>query len=209
MAFIMLDWLERLGRLPAEVWLIPPAVIVAVLLGVGILRHRARLRRYRAIAALTGRSVKPGIVNASEVRGIYRGRSLVMTTASARPTWLSWRRTWTMVTVDVANPSFVGMKIRRKDLLDRLLRLDTIKSDDREFDRRYLVLSRDAGAAMRMLSDSLVRSSLLHADVNTVRLYNAMLQVFYARDERDPEHAQRLFDAAVRLADAVDAMKYP
>jgi hypothetical protein len=205
----MLDWLERLGRLPAEVWLIPPAVIVAVLLGVGIVRHRARLRRYRAIATLTGLSVKPAIVKASEVRGLYGGRSLVMTTASAPPTWLSWRRTWTMVTVNVANTSRVGLKIRRKDLLDRLLRLDTIKSDDREFDRRYLVLSRDAGAAMRILSDSLVRSSLLQADVNTVRLYNAMLQVFYARDERDPEHARQLFDASARLADAVDAIRYP
>jgi len=205
----MLDWLERLGRFPAEVWLIPPAIIVALLLGVGFVSHRARLRRYGAIAALTGLSVKPGIVNPSEVRGVYRGRSLVMRTASARPTWLSWRRTWTMVAVDVANPSLVGMKIRRKDLFDRLLRLDTIKSDDREFDRRYLVLSRDAGAAMRIVSDSLVRSSLLRANINTVRLYNAVLHVFYARDERDPEHARQLFDASARLADAVDALRYP
>lgn len=186
----MLDWLERLGRLPPEVWLIPPAVIVAFLVGIGLARHRARLRRYRAIAARTGLSVKPGIVNPSQVHGSYRGRTLVMTTASARPTWFSWRRTWTLVTVN-------------------LMRLDKITSGDREFDRRYLVLSRDAGAVTRILSDPSLRNSLLHADVNTVRLYHASAQVFYARDERNPEHAERLFDASVHLADAVDAIRYP
>jgi len=205
----MLEWLERLDRLPPEVWLIAPGVIIAALFGVGLVRHRARLRRYRAIAARTGLSVKAGIVNPSQVHGIYHGRTLVMTTASSRPTWMSWRRTWTMVTVAVENPAFVGMKIRRKDLLDRLMRLDTIKSDDREFDRRYLVLSRDAGAATRILSDPPLRAGLLDADVNSVRLYNASAQLFYAKDERSPEHAARLFDASVRLADTVDAIRYP
>jgi hypothetical protein len=205
----MLDWLERLGRLPPEVWLIPPAIIIAGLVGIGLIRHRAQVRRYRAIAARTGLSVKPGIVNPSQVHGSYRGRTLVMTTASARPTWFSWRRTWTLVSVTVQNPSYVGMKIRRQDVLDRLMRLDKIKSDDREFDRRFLVLSQDRGAAIRIISDPAVRRVLLHADVNTVRLYHASLQVFYARDERSPEHAEQLFDASVRLADAVDAVRYP
>jgi hypothetical protein len=205
----MLDWLELLGRLPAEVWLVPPAVIIAVWLGVGLALHHARLRRYRAIAARTGLSVKPGIVNPSQVHGLYGGRTLVMTTASPRPTWFSWRRTWTMVTVNVENPAFVGMKIRRKDVLDRLMRLGTLKSDDREFDRRFLVLSQDKGAAIRIVSDPAVRRSLLHADVNSVRMYGSMLQVFYARDERDPEHAVLFFDASVRLADVVDGIGYP
>lgn len=209
MAAIMLDWLERLGRLPPEVWLIPPVVIITLWLGIGLALHRARLRRYRAVAARTGLSVKPGIVNPSQVHGTYRGRTLMMTTASPRPTWFSWRRTWTRVTVNVQNPAFVGMRIRRKDVLDRLLRLDKIRIGDREFDRRFLVLSRDAGAAMRILSDPALRSSLLHADVNTVRLFNESAHVLYARDERNPEHAEKLFEASVRLADAVDAIRYP
>jgi hypothetical protein len=205
----MLDWLERLGRLPPEVWLVPPAVIIAVWLGVGLALHRARLRRYRAIAGRAGLSVKAGIVTPSQVHGLYRSRTLVMTTASPRPTWFSWRRTWTMVTVNVENPSLVGMKIRRKDVLDRLMRLDKIKIGDREFDRGYLVLSRESGAAIRILSDPLLRDSLLDAGVHTVRLYNASAQVLYPRDERNPEHAVRLFDASVRFADAVDAIRYP
>lgn len=205
----MLEWLERLGRLPAEAWLIPPVVIIGAWLGIGFALHRARLGRYRAIAAHTGLSVKHGIFTTSQVHGIYRGRTLAMTTASPRPTWFRWRRTWTMVTVSVANPSFVGMKIRRKDLLDRLLRLDRIKTDDREFDRRYLVLSHDEGAAVRILSDPSVRIGFAQANIHTVRLYNASAQLFYARDERSPEHAERLFDASVRLADAVDAITYP
>jgi hypothetical protein len=205
----MLDWLERLGRLPSEAWLIPPAVIIAAWLGIGLALHRARLGRYRAIAAHTGLSVKRGFFSTSQVHGIYRGRTLAMTTASPRPTWFPWRRTWTMVTVSVANPSFVGMKIRRKDLLDRLMRLDRIKTDDREFDRRYLVLSHDTGAAVRILSDPSVRRGVSQANIHTVRLYNASAQLFYARDERSPEHAVDLFDASVRLADAVDAIRYP
>ena len=205
----MLDWLERLGRLPPEAWLIPPVVIIAAWLGIGLALHRARLARYRAIAAHTGLSVKRATFTTSQVHGSYRGRTLAMTTASPRPTWFGLRRTWTMVTVNVANPSFVGMKIRRKDLLDRLLRLDRIKTDDREFDRRYLVLSQDTGAAVRILSDPSVRRAVSQANVHTVRLYNASAQLFYARDERSPEHAVELFDASVRLADAVDAIRYP
>jgi hypothetical protein len=205
----MLDWLERLGRLPPEAWLIPPAVIIAAWLGIGLALHRARLGRYRAIAAHTGLSVKRGIFTTSQVHGIYRGRTLAMTTASPRPTWFPLRRTWTMVSVSVANRSFVGMKIRRKDLLDRLMRLDRIKTDDPEFDRRYLVLSHDTGAAVRILSDPSVRRGLSQANVHTLRLYNASAQLFYARDERSSEHAVDLFDASVRLADAVDAIRYP
>jgi hypothetical protein len=209
MAFIMLDWLELLGRLPAEVWLVPPAVIIAVWLGVGLALHRARLRRYRAIAARTGLTVTPGIFKPSQVHGTFRGRALAMNAASARPEVFSLRRRWTVVTVGVKNPSSVGMKIRRKDVVDRLLRLRNIESGDREFDRRFLVNSHDTGAAVRIVSDPAVRQGLLNAYVSTVRLYSTSLNLFYAKEERDPEHAQQLFDAAVCLADAVDAIKYP
>jgi hypothetical protein len=202
----MLDWLDRV---PPEVLLIPPVAIIAFLVTIGLMRHRARLRRYRAIAARTGLSVKPGIVNPSQVHGIYRGRTLAMMTTSPRPTWFSWRRTWTMVTVHVQNPALVGMRIRRKDLFDRLMRLDTIKSDDRDFDRRFLVLSQDKGAVIRILSDASVRRGLMQANVNSVRMYGSTLQVFRGIDERDPEHAAQFFDASVCLADAIDAIRYP
>src|SRR5262245_17840928 len=105
-----LDLLERLGRLPPEAWLVPPVVIIAGLVTVGVIRHRARLARYRAIAARTGLAVKPGIVNPSQVHGVLAGRQLMMTTTSARQSW--FRRTWTRVVLDVRNPRFVAMRVR-------------------------------------------------------------------------------------------------
>jgi hypothetical protein len=43
-----LEWLERIGELPAEVWLIPPVVFLVLLVAVGWLLRERLLRRYRA-----------------------------------------------------------------------------------------------------------------------------------------------------------------
>jgi hypothetical protein len=200
-----LDVLERLGRLPAEVSLIPPVVIMAVIVAVGFSLHRARLRRYRAIAARTGLAVKPSIVNPSQVHGTYSGRQVVMSTTSARPRGF-FRKTWTRVYVEVRNPQSVAMRLRRKDLIDRLLRLGNAPAGDVEFDRRYLTLSRDPGYVMMIFSDRTLRELVFQADIQGVRLVGSSLEVFYRREVRDPERASRLFDATVRLADAVDML---
>ena len=47
----LLQLLERVGEMPAEVWLVPPVLILAAMTGVGLLRRTfgcariARLRR--------------------------------------------------------------------------------------------------------------------------------------------------------------------
>ena len=66
-----LEWLERIGELPAEVWLIPPVVFLALLVAVGWLLRERLLRRYRAIAARTGLTVKRKL----SIRPACRGRS--------------------------------------------------------------------------------------------------------------------------------------
>ena len=73
-----LELLERIGEMPAEVWLIPPVVILALMTAIGWLRRALLLRDYRAIAARTGLTIAPKILNPSEVRGSFRGRELVM-----------------------------------------------------------------------------------------------------------------------------------
>lgn len=201
-----LDLLERIGQLPPEAWLVPPVIIIGAIIAIGVTLHRARLRRYRAIAARTGLAVKPGVVTVPQVRGSYSGRQLVMSTASARPAGF-FRKTWTRVFVEVRNPRFVAFLLRRRDVIDRLLRLGNAPVGDVVFDRRFLVLSRDPGYVMMVFSDQTLRAMALEADFQRVHLVGLSLEVFYRREVRDPEHAARLFDASVRLADAIDMLE--
>jgi hypothetical protein len=202
----LVNIIERLGRLPAEVWLIPPVVIIATIIAIGFALHRAQLHRYRAIAARTGLSVKPGIVKPSQVHGMYSGRQIALSTTSARPAGF-FRKTWTRVFVEVRNPRFVALRLRRKDVLDRLLRLGNAPVGDAEFDRRFLILSRDPGYVMMIFSDRTLREMLLRADIQGVHLVSSWLEVFYRREERDPDHAVLLFDGTVRLAEAIDMLE--
>jgi len=201
-----LDLLERIRRRPAELWLVPPVIIIATIVAIGVALHRARLRRYRAIAARTGLAVKPGIVNVPQVHGAYSGRQLVMSTTGARPRGL-FRKTWTRVFVEVRNPRFVALRLRRKDVLDRLLRFGNAPVGDAEFDRRYLIQSRDPGYVITIFSDRTLREMVFRADIHEVHLVGSTLEVFYRREVRDPEHAALLFDATVRVADAIDMLE--
>ena len=92
-----LDLLERIGELPAEVWLVPPVVILALMAAIGWLLRSLLLSRYRAIATRTGLTVVPKILNASEIRGSFRGRELVMHIVSRQRQ--TFRKRWTRVWV--------------------------------------------------------------------------------------------------------------
>ncbi len=197
--------LEWLGSLPAEVWLVPPVLIIAAIVSIGYALHRARLRRYRAIAARTGLLVKPGIVNPSLVHGMYSGREIVMSTISALEERF-FRKTWTRVFVEVRNPRFVALSLRRKDVIDRLLRLGNAPVGDTEFDRCFLIQSGDPGYVMMIFSDRPLQEMLLRAEIQGVDVVDSSLEVFYGREERDPEHAALLFDGTVRIADAIDGL---
>jgi hypothetical protein len=201
-----LSLFEELGRLPAEMWLAPPVVIIATVVAIGVARHRARLRRYRAIAARTGLAVTSGLVTPVQVHGTYSGRQLLMTIASGRPAGYL-RRPWTRVEVAVGNPAQVAMRLRRRDAFDRLFRLGNAPVGDAEFDRRFLVLSQDPGYVMMIFGERPVREAMLRADIQVLRLVGSLLEVLYRREVRTPEHAVLLFDAAVRFADAVDRLR--
>ena len=53
----LLELLERIGEMPAEIWLIPPVLILALMAAIGWMRRALLLRRYRAIAGRTGLTV--------------------------------------------------------------------------------------------------------------------------------------------------------
>jgi hypothetical protein len=200
-----LDLLERLPELPPEAWLVPPVIIIGTIVVVGLSLHRARLRRYHAIAARTGLSVKSCIVNPSQVYGTYAGRQLVMTTASPRTATL-FRKTWTRVYVEVRNPASVTLRLRRRDLIDRLLRLGDAPVGDAGFDRCFLIRSRQPGYVMMIFADRTLRETLLAADIEAVWLVGSSLDVFYRCEERSPEHAVLLFDGTAGIADAIDRL---
>jgi hypothetical protein len=157
--------------------------------------------------ARTGLAVKPGIVNPSQVHGAYAGRQIVMRTTMARPAGF-FRKTWTCVFVDVRNPAFVALRLRRRDVIDRLFRLGNAPVGDAEFDRRFLVLSRQPGYVMMIFGDRPLRELMLRADIEGVRLVSSSLEVFYRREARSPERAVRLFDATVALAESIDRQAF-
>ena len=128
-----------------------------------------------------------------------------MTTASPRTSTL-FRKTWTRVHIAVRNPASVTLRLRRKDLIDRLLRLGDAPVNDAEFDRRFLIRSRQPGYVMMIFGDRTLRETLLAADVEGVWLVGSSLDVFYRREERSPEHAVLLFDGTVRVAEAIDRL---
>jgi hypothetical protein len=200
--------LNILERLPPEIWLVPPVIILGAILAIGMTLRRLRLRRYDAIAARTGLEVTPRIVTASEVGGTFAGRSLTMSIASRqRPTI---RKNWTLVTVEVKNPAFVGLHMRPQDLVDTALMAvggPDVLVGDAEFDRRFVIHTRDKGAVINLFHDRELRDLVVRAGIDSIRIGGSTLFVYYAREERDPEHAHLLFTAAARLADRLDTLR--
>lgn len=204
----LMNLLERIGSLPAEVWLLPPVAILATIAAVGLVLRRARLRRFRAIAARTGLSVTARIVNVSEVGGTFHGWPLVMTIVSRRrPTF---RKRWTRVAVDVENPEFVSLHLRPRDFLDGLIPsggLKEVQIGDTEFDRRFLIRSREPALVTKIFQSRELRDAIERASVDSVDLVRSKLDVYYAREERDPDHADLLFAAVAELAGGIDALE--
>lgn len=205
----LLDLLERLGRMPAEIWLVPPVAILGGMAAIGMFFRNRRIRRYRTIAERTGLDVQPRLVNPSEVYGTYRGRRLVMSITSPWPeTW--FRRYWTVVTVDFTNPEFLSLRMWRQDAIDRIFLAtgwSEVEIGDEAFDRRFIIQSDEPKVVTHLFQDAGLRDALIDADICRVELLGANMRVFYGREERDPAHAERLFTAATQLADAIDALK--
>jgi hypothetical protein len=206
-----LDVVDWLGGLPTEVVLAVPVVFLAGLFGIILALRRARLRRWQRIAARAGlRLNAKTIVDSPELSGDYRGRRLTMTIASRQKGSTRLRKTWTLVAAEVANPTFLGLKVYRQDVVDTLLTslgLPDLKVGDVAFDKRFLIQSADPPTAKQLLENVELRNDLTRADIERVEMFGSKLVVYYAREERDAGHAQVLFDAVVRLANAIDSLK--
>ena len=133
-----------------------------------------------------------------------------MTIASRQKGSTRLRKTWTLVTADVANPTFLGLKLYRQDIVDTVLAslgMPDLKVGDATFDARFIIQSDDPQTAKQLLANAELRNDLMRAGVERVEMFNPGLSVYYAREERDGAHAQVLFDAVVHLANAIDSLK--
>jgi hypothetical protein len=207
----LLSLLETLGTVPAEVWLVPPVLIVLGIAGGIWLRRKADLNRCRRIADRLALRVNPRtIVDVPEIVGEYHGRRLVMTTVSNQRARRTIRRSWTRITVAVRNPTFISLHLRPQDLLDTMLTsvgLEDIETGDEIFDRRFVIRSDDVDLAKELWSDKAVRDRFVDTRIDSVQLSGENLAVYYPRVEKDVEHAERLCNAATSLASRIDALQ--
>ena len=114
------------------------------------------------------------------------------------------------MTVDVKNPEVIGLSMWPQDALDNLIKAaggQEMPVGDAEFDRRYHP-SRNEKVVAKMLGSSReLRALILRSRIDSIELRSSKLDAYYARSERDPEHAELLFTAVTSLADAIDALR--
>lgn len=204
-----LDVLEWMGRMPAEAWLVPPVLLLSALAARWWIRRRRVLADYRAIAARTGLDVVPKFLDPSEVSGTFAGYALAMCEIGRRrPTW---RRRWTRVRVTARNPESVNLRLWIEDAVDRTilaLGASEVVTGDAALDRRYVIQSRDGRMIGRMFHrDPALGAALVAAGIDSVELHGTRLDVYYARSERDDDHALQLCKAATALAAAIDRLE--
>ncbi|MCC7104559.1 MAG: hypothetical protein IT307_05400 [Chloroflexi bacterium] len=205
----LLDVLEWLSAAPAELWLVPPVVMLTVIASLGLAQRRRQLDRLAAIAQRTGLELCPkSLFEAPEVRGEFRGRPLTMVSVS-RPGARRRGRAWTSVTVEVKNPQLISMRLDRQDALDRVLiwaGMQDLQTGDETFDRRYIIKSHDAALVRLLFRDEAIRGGLIEADVQRVEMFTSQLCCYYGREEDDPSHAELLFNAVGDLADGIEGL---
>jgi hypothetical protein len=207
----LLDVLEWLGSLPAEAWLVPPALILIFVFSVTMMLRKRYIGRLQRIAERTGLRVdSKSVVHEPEVNGNYRGRRLAMVRVSHQRARRTRRRPWTRVTIDVTNPELIGLKMRPQDVFDKVMKsigLQDITIGEEKFDRRFVIQGDDPDLIKELLQDRTLQDQMLEARIDSVEMFGSKLNVYYAREEKDPGHAALLFDASIRLADGIDALK--
>jgi hypothetical protein len=201
----ILDVIEMLGRLPAECWLVPPVIILAVIFGLGMLQRQMHISNWQTIAARTGLTVHAGwITNSPQIRGHYRGRSLIMTTVSNRSNSVSW--TWTRVTLEIDNPHYISLTLLKQGFFETLTGKlwKDVTIGDAAFDRAFVVQSNEPDEARAVLGgDANLQYALVQANLSSVRISGGRLECDYDKREKDPAHAELVLNALSDLADRV------
>jgi len=201
----ILNIIEMLSRFPAECWLAPPVIILAIIFGLGLLQRQMHINNWQTIAAHTGLTVHAGwITDSPQIQGHYRGHPVIMTTVSSHRSSVS--RTWTRVTLEIENPHYISLTLLKQGFLETLTGklLKDITIGDAAFDRAFVVQSNEPDEARAVLGgDANLQYALVQANLLSVRISGGRLECDYDKREKDAAHAELVLNALSDLADQV------
>ena len=167
------------------------------------LRQR-RLGRLQGIADRTGLSLQAGYTGPPELKGDFHGRTLMMTPTTTRRRSGKQRRT--VVVVDVKNPEFLRLRMRRQDHTRHPFRAAEFEIGDHAFDGRFFIQSDEPRLVKDVIGHEDVRDALIRSEIYSAQVLGPRLEVVYDGRLEDPSQAEIIFSAAARLADAIDAL---
>jgi len=184
-------------------WLALPFPVLATIMFV-FKRRTARLRRLQAVATRTGLLLEASYVRPSLLKGEFNGRALAVTSMSNRRA--AGKRRRTLVTVDVKNPEFLRLRMRRQDGTHHPFRSAEFEVGDSRFDGRFFIQSDEPVLVREIIRHDELRDALIRSDIYSVRTLGPTLQVVYDGSLEDPAQAELVFSAATSLADAIDGL---
>jgi hypothetical protein len=206
----LLNFLEWLSNFPAECWLIPPILILAVISIIGFVRRQIFVRQCEDIARRVNLRLDAGnLVNSPSISGEYKGRAVKMFTVSRRGEMI--RTEGTRITMTIDNPADIRLSIWKEDIFDVVIKLageKDIKVGDEAFDRQFFVSSDQAEAARSLLAgDEGLRRDILRTGATRMDVHYETLTCSLRIVERDPAHAELVLNAISDLADGVGQIK--
>jgi len=196
---------QRTARPDAVAWVTLPFPILATITTFAIRLRTMRMRRLQAIADRTGLSLEANYTRPSRLKGDFRGHALVMTSMPKRRS--SGKRRRTLVTVDMKNPEFLRLRMRRQDRAHHPFRAAEFEIGDSRFDGRFFIQSDEPVLVRDIIRDDDLRDALIRSDIYSAQAVGPTLQVVYDGRLEDPTQAELVFTAATSLADAIDGLR--
>lgn len=186
------------------VWLALLLLVPAAFAAYFIRTRTNLLHQLQAVAERTGLSLQSSLMGSSEIKGQFRGRPVVMTPTSPRRSPL--KRSRVLLVVDVKNPEFLRLRMRRQDPTRRAFRAAEFEVGDKAFDGRFFIQSDEPALVKQVIRRDELRDSLIRSDIWSAQILGPKLHVTYEGKLDDPAQLELVFGAAVVLADAIDAL---
>lgn len=185
-------------------WLALLLLILGAIAAYAILVRRTHLRQLQAVADRTGLSLRSSFTGHSELQGEFRGRPTVMTPTSPRRSPL--KRSRTLLIVDLKNPEFLRLRMRRQDPTRRTFRAAEFEVGDSRFDGRFFIQSDEPRLVKQVIRNDELRDALIRSDISSAQIFGPKLHIMYEGKLDDPAQLELVFNAAASLADAIDAL---
>jgi hypothetical protein len=180
-------------------------LLVPVAIAVYAIRTRTvRQRQLQAVANRTGLSFQSSWIGSVEVKGAFRGRPVVMTPTSPRRSPM--KRNRVLLVVDLKNPEFLRLRMRRQDPTRRAFRAAEFEIGDKAFDGRFFIQSDEPALVKQVIRRDELRDALIRSDIWSAQILGPKLHIVYEGELDDPAQLELVFSAAADLGDAIDAL---